>query len=210
MNGQNKIPFSLVALAVSAAFVGGGGLLFGILGNQPPEVVIATEGNRRIPVESTVDIRRTIPEDPQPILPDAVSAPSDISAAPPDNTQSESFKAEPSNNLTASRQIGFATDSAQLTETGKQTLNALLEEVKAADAQTIAVEVIGHTSLTGEARANQTLSEARANAVANYLKQTDKRFDVRSEGVSFNQPLPDADPADPSNQRTEVRLTQVD
>ncbi|MGC1309778.1 MAG: phosphate ABC transporter substrate-binding/OmpA family protein [Phormidesmis sp.] len=106
-------------------------------------------------------------------------------------------------------QVSFATDSADLTEEGKQTLNQLASELKEFNKETIAARVIGHTSRSGNADLNLALSQRRATVVANYLKGQDVEMNIQSEGKGFSEPLPEVTPNDARNQRTEIRLVRV-
>jgi OmpA-OmpF porin, OOP family len=106
-------------------------------------------------------------------------------------------------------QVSFDTDSAQLTEEGKQTLNRLSDELKEFNAQTIALRVMGHTSQTGDAKFNQDLSQQRASVVANHLKAKGVTLSISPEGKGSSEPLPNVDPASAENQRTEIRLVRV-
>ncbi len=106
-------------------------------------------------------------------------------------------------------QVSFATESAQLTEEGQQTLNQLANELKEFNEQTIAVRVIGHTSRTGDEPLNQDLSNQRANVVASYLKERGVVLNILAEGKGSHEPLTKDDPANAENQRTEIRLVRV-
>jgi OmpA-OmpF porin, OOP family len=106
-------------------------------------------------------------------------------------------------------QVDFDTGSAQLTEEGKQALNQLSDELKEFNEETIAVRVIGHTSRTGDERANQALSQQRASVVVNLLKAQGVILTIVPEGRGSSEPLSAADPANVSNQRTEIRLVRL-
>lgn len=112
-------------------------------------------------------------------------------------------------NLQVRGQVGFATGSANLTEEGKATLNKLASEIQEFNQQTVAVRVIGHTSRTGSADLNQALSQQRASVVVNHLKGMGVKLNILPEGKGFSEPLPNTDPADSANQRTEIRLVRV-
>ncbi|MFQ3612171.1 MAG: phosphate ABC transporter substrate-binding/OmpA family protein [Cyanobacteriota bacterium] len=113
-------------------------------------------------------------------------------------------------NLEVRGEVQFATGSAQLTGASAQTLDQLLQEIREFSPQTVGVRVIGHTSRTGPAPLNQTLSQQRAQVVVNYLKERGLPHNLLAEGRGFEEPLPDMDPADARNQRTEIRLVRVD
>ena len=112
-------------------------------------------------------------------------------------------------NLQIRGEVKFASGSAQLTEASQQTLNQLAQEISEFNIQTVAVRVIGHTSQTGNADVNQTLSQERAQVVVNYLKSQGLQHNILAEGKGFSEPLEGVAPADPSNQRTEIRLVRV-
>ncbi|MEL7333542.1 MAG: phosphate ABC transporter substrate-binding/OmpA family protein [Cyanobacteria bacterium J06560_2] len=112
-------------------------------------------------------------------------------------------------NLQVRGQVSFGTGSADLTAEGKETLNNLAKEIQEFNQQTVAVRVIGHTSRTGSADLNQSLSQQRANVVVNHLKGMGVDLNILAEGKGFSEPLPNVDPVNPSNQRTEIRLVRV-
>lgn len=105
--------------------------------------------------------------------------------------------------------VDFATGSAQLTAAGQQTLNTLVQEIQEFNPQTVAVRVIGHTSQSGSAALNQTLSQQRAQVVVNYLRSKGIKHNIVAEGKGFSQPLANIPAADTRNQRTEIRLVRV-
>ena len=112
-------------------------------------------------------------------------------------------------NLQIRGKVEFNTDSAQLTEEGKRTLDQIAEQLKEFNKDTVAVRIIGHTSRAGDAAANQTLSQARASAVAQQLQGMGVALAMQPEGRGFSEPLTDIDPFDPRNQRTEIQLVRV-
>ncbi|MEB3211375.1 MAG: OmpA family protein, partial [Leptolyngbyaceae bacterium] len=112
-------------------------------------------------------------------------------------------------NLQVRGEVQFSTGSAQLTPNSEQTLNQLAQEIAEFNEQTVAVRVIGHTSQTGSADINQVLSQERAQVVVNYLRQQGLQHNIVAEGKGFSQTLPGVNPADSSNQRTEIRLVRV-
>ena len=112
-------------------------------------------------------------------------------------------------NLQIRGKVEFNTDSAQLTEEGKRTLDQIAEELKEFNEDTVAVRIIGHTSQAGDAAANQALSQARASAAAQHLKGVGVGLSIQPEGRGFSEPLANVDPFDPRNQRTEIQLVRV-
>ena len=111
--------------------------------------------------------------------------------------------------LKTSGQVGFTSGSAQLTEEGRRTLAQVASKLKEFDGRNVAVRVIGHTSRTGDAGANQRLSQARTQVVVEQLKDLGVTLSFLPEGKGFSEPLPGVDPADNRNQRTEIRLVRV-
>lgn len=112
-------------------------------------------------------------------------------------------------NLQVRGEVKFATGLAQLSQASQQTLSQLGQEISEFNAQTVGIRVIGHTSQTGSASVNQTLSQERAQVVVDYLRNQGIQHNIVAEGKGFNEPLAGVAPADPSNQRTEIRLVRV-
>lgn len=112
-------------------------------------------------------------------------------------------------NLKTRGQVSFTADSAKLTTEGEKTIGQLATELKEFNAETVAVRIIGHTSKTGGAAANQTLSQYRADAVAQQLRTAGVQLNIVAEGKGFSEPLSGIDPAAADNQRTEIRLVRV-
>ncbi|MGB3789241.1 MAG: phosphate ABC transporter substrate-binding/OmpA family protein [Phormidesmis sp.] len=119
-------------------------------------------------------------------------------------------KAPDIGNVQVQGQVSFAIGSAQLTEEGAQTLTKLAGELKEFNKETVALRVIGHTSQTGNAQANQLLSQQRATVVANYLKGIGVELSISPEGKGSNEPLGEIAPTDTRQQRTEIRLVRVE
>lgn len=131
-------------------------------------------------------------------------------AIAPYKTNASQITTAPSiGNLKVQGEVTFASDSAELTDEGKQTLNHLAQEISEFNVQTVAVRVIGHTSQTGLADSNQTLSQQRAQVVVDYLHSQGIKHNIVAEGKGFSQPLPGIPPDDPRNQRTEIRLVRI-
>ncbi len=112
-------------------------------------------------------------------------------------------------NLEVQGQVKFATNSFELTDEDKQTLNKLVQQIAVFNEKTVAVMVIGYTSKVGDAKLNQTVSEQRAQAVANYLRSRGLKHRIVAVGKGFSKPLSGVDPKDTRNQRTEIRLVRV-
>ncbi len=105
--------------------------------------------------------------------------------------------------------VKFATESAQLTDEDKQMLNSLVSQLKEFDKKTVGVRVIGHTNARGEADFNVPLSQERAQAVADYLRSRGVELQITALGKGASKPLPDTDPLDRRNKRTEIRLVAI-
>lgn len=105
------------------------------------------------------------------------------------------------------REIKFRTDEATITSDSQQELNKLGQDIEQFNPESVTIHIIGHTSRVGKADKNQRLSLARAQAVANYLRtQTQAKHNIVVEGKGFDEPIPNLQPNDPRNQRTEIRL----
>ncbi|MCG8367474.1 MAG: phosphate ABC transporter substrate-binding/OmpA family protein [Pseudanabaenales cyanobacterium] len=131
-------------------------------------------------------------------------------AAIPQITAREVQAAPDIGNLEVQGNVEFAIGSAQLTAIGQQTLEGLVKEIQEFNPQTVAVRVIGHTSRTGTAALNQTISQQRAQVVVDYLLGKGVKHNIIAEGKGFSEPLPDISPTDVRNQRTQIRLVRVD
>jgi len=112
-------------------------------------------------------------------------------------------------NLKVQGDVKFDSDSAELTEEGKQTLNHLAQEISEFNVHTVAVRVIGHASDTGSADSNQILSKQRAQVVVDYLHSLGLKNNIVAEGKGFSQLLPSISINDPRNQHTEIRLVRI-
>lgn len=103
--------------------------------------------------------------------------------------------------------IQFALNSAELSETSKTNLAELAETLKKYDDTNILIE--GHTDITGTREYNMSLSEKRAQSVAEYLKGlgvANKR--LTTEGYGPDQPVGDnnSDYGRQQNRRVEVAI----
>ena len=144
-----------------------------------------------------------------PSLADQLAGSETQTAAAPQVTASQVQAAPDIGNLQVQGKVDFATGSAQLTGVGQQTLEGLVKEIQEFNPQTVAVRVIGHTSQTGSAGFNQTLSQQRAQVVMNFLRGKGIQHNIVAEGKGFSAPLPGIAPTDAKNQRTEIRLVRV-
>ena len=105
------------------------------------------------------------------------------------------------------KHVNFATGSAILTPESAQELGLIVDEMK--KISTMTVEVSGHTDNMGNSAKNQTLSEARAKAVADFV--TKKGIDAkRMTAVGFGDTKPIADNTSAEgkqqNRRTEFKI----
>jgi cytochrome c oxidase subunit 2 len=103
--------------------------------------------------------------------------------------------------------VNFETGLADLTPLSRYELDNLVEVLNKYPAVTI--EVAGHTDSTGDADANQVLSQSRATTVFNYL--VDKGIEVgRLNAVGYGQNSPidsnDTEEGRANNRRTEFRI----
>ena len=105
--------------------------------------------------------------------------------------------------------IEFDVGSTQLTVLGKQTLDKLASQIQEFNPQTVAVQVIGHTSKTGDATLNQRISQQRAQVVVDYLVSAGVKHTIAALGKGFSEPIPNIDPRDAQNQRTQIRLVRI-
>jgi len=106
-------------------------------------------------------------------------------------------------------EVQFSTGSALLTPQSQAAISKLSSEIAEFNPENVAIRVQGHTSKTGSAAANQQLSQKRAEAVVKQLKQHNLPHNFISKGLGFSEPLPEIDPASPSNQRTVIRMVRI-
>jgi len=123
--------------------------------------------------------------------------------------QKVSHSQEAIGNLQVRGEIQFTTSSAFLTAAGRQTIKQLAQEIQEFNRETIAVQVIGHTSKTGDSAFNKTLSDRRAKTVAEALFQAGVKHKIVAIGKGDLEPLPGISPSDPRNQRTLIRLVRL-
>ena len=104
--------------------------------------------------------------------------------------------------------VFFETGSANLTALSKYELDNLVAAMK--ERSTLTIEVGGHTDNTGNADTNQTLSQQRAEVVAQYLLNAGIDVDrVTSAGYGQDKPRDtnDTDEGRANNRRTEIKIT---
>ena len=106
--------------------------------------------------------------------------------------------------------VTFGTDSAAISGSFYGTLNNLAQSFNQYDQSTI--EIVGHTDNTGPYQHNMTLSQRRAQSVADYLRNqgiSGNRMNVR--GVGPDQPVADNTSAQgrQQNRRVEINLRPI-
>ncbi|MGH7084580.1 MAG: OmpA family protein, partial [Acetobacteraceae bacterium] len=134
----------------------------------------------------------------------AAGSPAPAQAATPAVTPAATTPAAPSVNLN----VEFATDSATLTPSARQTLDALGEALSSQQLAAYRFRIEGHTDTVGSAPYNLALSQRRADAVAAYLE---RKFGIpsgRLETLGMGEngllvPTP-ANTPEPKNRRVQV------
>jgi outer membrane protein OmpA-like peptidoglycan-associated protein len=106
----------------------------------------------------------------------------------------------------ASLLITFVTGSAQLTAPAKATLDTLAGAMKHERLAKANFTIEGHADPRGSASANQTLSQARAQSVADYLAKAHglDLTRLKAEGKGASEPLKPDVPAAPENRRVTI------
>ena len=108
----------------------------------------------------------------------------------------------------AEASVHFASGSTAIDAKGKADLDALIGKAKATQDYQIVLQ--GFTDSVGDAAANQRLSEARANAVSNYLQQTGGLMPGRVRAGDGMGIAPDAGSGSNANARKVVVKLVVD
>jgi len=99
--------------------------------------------------------------------------------------------------------ISFAIGSAMINKSSYTMLDEIYNSAIVSGGLTIFV--YGHTDIVGDPAKNQSLSEARANAVASYLKAKGLPANrIQTKGVGASQPLPGTDASDIRNRCVEI------
>ncbi|MEN8167369.1 MAG: OmpA family protein [Pseudomonadota bacterium] len=101
----------------------------------------------------------------------------------------------------------FAFDSAELTDEGKQNIEAHRETLQPELSKAYAAIIIGHTDSTGDADYNQGLSLRRAESVRDYLVETGTQVDnLRVVGRGESEPTASNDTPEgqAANRRVEI------
>ena len=112
-------------------------------------------------------------------------------------------------NLRVRGEVSFSSGSTILTSASQETLNKFANELKDFSPTTTAINVVGHTSKTGSATLNQSLSQQRAQVVADYLKAKGVNLQIVAEGKGSSSPLPGVPPESSTNQRTVIQLKRI-
>lgn len=106
--------------------------------------------------------------------------------------------------------VTFAVDSSTISPAFQTTLNQIAESMKSYPDSLI--DVYGHTDSTGADAYNQTLSERRAQSVANFLVMRGvSQSRVRSQGFGEQYPVAtnDTDQGRALNRRVEIKITPI-
>jgi len=106
--------------------------------------------------------------------------------------------------------ITFAYDSATVQPQFQRTLDQVAQTL--AQYNQTYIDVYGHTDSTGSDAYNQTLSERRARAVADYLSgQGVQPVRIGTRGYGETQPIApnDTDPGRAANRRVEVKIVPI-
>lgn len=94
--------------------------------------------------------------------------------------------------VSISSQLAFAFDSSELTDAGKQELDAFAAKLKS-DNKNVFVEIQGHTDSSGSQAYNLKLGHARAEAVHRYLAISAGIPLHRMNKISYGESAPIAD-----------------
>jgi len=104
--------------------------------------------------------------------------------------------------------VTFATDSSDLSPAFFDVLNSVAKVMK--EYNKTVVEVAGHTDSTGSDSYNQSLSERRAGAVAQYLRSQDIGSErLLTVGMGEARPVADNSSADGRQANRRVEITMV-
>ncbi len=126
--------------------------------------------------------------EPTPACGDPVA---DDQAAMDDESSSAAEPAEQAEQIREIRsEVLFAFDSAELSPRGRNAVRAAIGDI-GSDWQITEVEAIGHTDRLGSEAYNRNLSQARADAVADYLESLTALDDarIRATGVGEADPV---------------------
>jgi OOP family OmpA-OmpF porin len=111
--------------------------------------------------------------------------------------------------LMEGKTINFATGSAAISADSGELLDSLGAAIAGCEGMSVAIS--GHTDSTGNADANQILSQARADAVAASLGERGLGADrMSTQGFGSTKPLVADDGANAANRRIEFTLSAAD
>ncbi|MGH7043223.1 MAG: OmpA family protein, partial [Acetobacteraceae bacterium] len=134
------------------------------------------------------------------------------SAAAPTRTQTAtSMPAAPHHAPSVNLNVDFATGSANLTSSARQTLDQLGQALTSQQLASFQFKIVGHTDTVGAPAVNKALSERRADAVAAYLEQ---KFSVpagrlQAVGVGEQGLLVATPPQTPNQQNRRVEVINL-
>jgi outer membrane protein OmpA-like peptidoglycan-associated protein len=101
--------------------------------------------------------------------------------------------------------VTFATNSAELTDEGRQTLDVVAKALNDQKLATFNFVLEGHADPRGTADWNQRLSEERAESVRQYLaSQNVSPERLKPVGKGDREPLNTVNPAAPENRRVRI------
>ena len=101
--------------------------------------------------------------------------------------------------------LAFGNGSAALSSAAQNQVRAFAEALRRPQVANVRVRIEGHTDSSGGRSVNMTLSQRRAQAVADYLVSQGiaaNRLEVR--GYGFDRPLPGKNATAPENRRVEA------
>jgi len=99
-------------------------------------------------------------------------------------------------------QITFLVGKTDLTPVGKANADVLAGVLASPKLAGMRVRIEGHTDAQGTREMNMQLSQARANAIVDYLVSRGiPRDRLEAQGFGFDRPLPKAAPTSPANRR---------
>jgi outer membrane protein OmpA-like peptidoglycan-associated protein len=132
--------------------------------------------------------------------------------APKEGVRTRSFKVRPDQPCAAekaasiSMRITFPTNSAKVTDSDKEPLDVLGRTLNMNELKHCSFVIEGHADPRGGAELNQRLSEARAQAVKDYLveKHDIDKIRLTPIGKGDQELLNKQDPTDPKNRRVTI------
>jgi OmpA-OmpF porin, OOP family len=172
--------------------------------DEAEESEVTPAGEPRVSATRGFSLSRTTPSRPK---------------ATPSNTRQRSTSQQRTQRTTSAAQqqqqgrvdlrLAFASGSAVLDPADQARLQAFAEALKRPQLANVRVRIEGHTDSSGGRSINQTLSQRRAQAVADFLTSQgieSARLEVR--GFGYDRPLPGRRASDGANRRVEaVRIS---